>query len=142
MTDIMHECPACKSLVAAFPCHHCGLPTSVIEAIATAVQRLKDEEERPIRERAQAAEAFTLLMRQTLILEIGFHPLWQKINRAHHHILDLHVPAGQLHNGHHYCNACGSGEPYEYPAHWPCRTVLAIAAAYDVTCPDILKEQA
>lgn len=29
-----------------------------------------------------------------------------------------------------YCASCGSGEPYEYPADWPCPTILALAAIW------------
>lgn len=47
-------------------------------------------------------------------------------------IRDLHREGGRLtgegypEGGFAWCKTCGSGEPHEYPTHWPCATLRAI----------------
>lgn len=50
---------------------------------------------------------------------------------ADREIVELHHSGGIYHSRQ-YCNECGSGEPYEYPVDWPCRTLLAVARGYGI----------
>lgn len=63
-----------------------------------------------------------------------------RLCRAHRDLIELHQPAGEVSLGddddpeswRKYCRTCGSGEPYEYPAWWPCATLQALARGLGV----------
>jgi hypothetical protein len=58
---------------------------------------------------------------------------------AKRNLVELHVLGGTVNCGGddtpkdkwmHYCRTCGSGEPNEYPADWPCGTLWLLAKPY------------
>ncbi|NUT31545.1 MAG: hypothetical protein HOV79_00580 [Hamadaea sp.] len=80
------------------------------------LRRMYDEDEAEIRE---AHRLGALADPTRMLADIVLH-------RA---LVDLHIVGGRQ-DTFRYCGTCGSGEPYEYPTQWPCRSLFLLLQPY------------